>query len=103
MVFKASMVEISGIEPLSCAALTPPNAGGVFKKDKRSAVRVGESKRIKKQPPFGDCFALVEISGIEPLSCAALTPPNAGGVFKKDKRSAVRASVTGLKKTATFR
>ena len=28
----------------------------------------GFTASTKKQPPFGDCFPLVEISGIEPLT-----------------------------------
>ena len=63
------LVEISGIEPLTFPAV---NAGKPPKADLIEMQEVSGctdfAAPTKKQPPFGDCFPLVEISGIEPLT-----------------------------------
>ena len=65
--FSKYLVESCGIESLK--GLGPQAA-----RRRRCAFGTGVFDRAthappkRKQPPFGDCFSLVEISGIEPLT-----------------------------------
>ena len=68
MPFIMRLEEISGIEPLTFPAVNAgkPPAAAMIEMQEVSGCTEPISKR--KQPPFGDCFFLVEISGIEPLT-----------------------------------